>query len=71
MVLVAASSASRAASHGVHQNGWVKPPTPEGIAALDWQYTMNGASYTGYLAYPTNFADATVPGTLLAHQWCA
>jgi len=55
--------------HGT-RSGWVKPPTPAGVTGNDFQYEMDGSSYTGYVAFPTQFDKTSlVKGTLLAHQW--
>jgi dienelactone hydrolase len=61
---------AQAAAHGT-RSGWVKPPTPEGVTSLNYEYEVDGASYTGYLSFKTGQDSATPPGPgiLLAHQW--
>jgi dienelactone hydrolase len=60
-----------ASSHAPRTTGWVKPPTPDGVTAYDFEYQIDGASYTGYVAFPTSALPSppAVPGVLVAHQW--
>lgn len=55
-------------AHG-RKSSWVKPNTPTGVTAKDFVYFIDGASYTGYVAFPTTFGMSPTPGVLIAHQW--
>jgi hypothetical protein len=68
--LVLLSAPWLACAHGPREVGWVKPPTPAGVTARSYEYSVGSQSYTGYLAFPTALgSSAAGPGTLLAHQW--
>jgi dienelactone hydrolase len=44
-----------------------EPPPPEGVQSREVDYTIDGASFRGYLARP---ADAIArPGVLVVHDW--
>lgn len=71
-VATAALLAGGAAAHGLADagvgSGWTRPPPPPGVMVRDVDYTVDGATYEGFLALP----DSKTPkkgGLLIAHQY--
>ena len=66
IALLAGLLPQRTRAHGPRV-GWQKPPTPPNVTAYDLVYKIDGASYTGYVAFPESVSIA--PGVMVAHQW--
>lgn len=39
------------------------------ITSHEFDYTLEGIVYEGYVSYPTDVIDAELPGILIGHQW--
>lgn len=68
LLLALASSWDNVAGHG-QQVAWNPPPVPDSVVAHDVPYTLEGQSFTGYVAFPKDPTRTASAGVFVGHTW--